>query len=290
MLAKYQASRTGCNRPIRLGTGKTLPDRVPTDDQIMPGNLDFAALRQDFFTSLGFLTRLPLPRGVTLAAGDLCRAQRLFPLAGLVVGLIGALAFWLASRLGLGPWPAGALAVAATALATGALHEDGLGDTADGFGGGGDAPRKLEIMRDSRLGSYGGLALVLSVLLRVAALATLADPELAGAALIAAHIASRGVLPAVMAAAPAARPDGLAASIGAASRPDLWLALGLTGILVVLALGPRGGFFVLALVVLAGAGVARLAKGQIGGITGDVLGAVQQVAEATALLTVAALA
>lgn len=256
----------------------------------MPGNLDPAALRQDFFTALGFLTRLPLPRGATLAAEDLRRAQRLFPLAGLVVGLIGALAFWLASALGLGPWPAGALAVAATALATGALHEDGLGDTADGFGGGDDAGRKLEIMRDSRLGSYGGLALILSVLLRVAALAALADPDVAGAALVAAHVASRGALPAVMAAAPAARPDGLAASIGAARRPDLWLALGLTALLVVLALGLRGGFFVLALVLLAGAAVVRLARRQIGGITGDVLGAIQQAAEATALLTVAALA
>ena len=255
----------------------------------MPGHLDFRALRQDFFTALGFLTRLPLPRGVTLAAGDLRRAQRLFPLAGLVVGLIGALVFWLASRLGLEPWAAAALAVAATVLATGALHEDGLGDTADGFGGGGDAGRKLEIMRDSRLGSYGGLALILSVLLRVAALASLGDPEMVGAALVAAHVASRGALTAVMAAAPAARPDGLAASIGGARRPDLWLALGLTGILVVLAVGLREGFFVLALVVLASAAVARLARRQIGGITGDVLGAVQQVAEATALLTLAAL-
>ena len=263
---------------------------MSTYDRNMPAHLDFTALRQDFFTSLGFLTRLPLPRGGSLATENLRRAQRLFPLAGLVVGLIGALVFWLASHLGLGPWPAGALAVAATALATGALHEDGLSDTADGFGGGGDAARKLEIMRDSRLGSYGGLALVLSVLLRVAALAALADPESVGAALVSAHVASRGILPAVMAASPAARPDGLAASIGAASRPDLWLCLGLTGVLVVLAVGPRGGFFVLALAILTGAGIARLAKGQIGGITGDVLGAVQQVAEATALLTVAALA
>ncbi len=290
VLAKYQASRTGCNHPIRLGAEETLPNREPTYDRIMPGNLDFAALRQDFFTSLGFLTRLPLPRGVTLATEDLRRAQRFFPLAGLVVGLAGAFAFWLANHLGLGAWPAGALAVAATALATGALHEDGLSDTADGFGGGGDAARKLEIMRDSRLGSYGGLALVLSVLLRVAALAALADPELVGAALVAAHVASRGALPAVMAIAPMARPDGLAAAIGAPSRSDLWFSLGLTGLLVILTLGLHGGFFVLALVVLAGAGVARLAKGQIGGITGDVLGAVQQVAEATALLTVAALA
>ncbi|MDJ0946482.1 MAG: adenosylcobinamide-GDP ribazoletransferase [Kiloniellales bacterium] len=268
----------------------TAPDSAPTRHRHMPGRSDLAALRKDFFTALGFLTRLPLPRGVTLATGDLRRAQRLFPLAGLVVGLIGALTFWLASRLGLGPWPAGALAVAATALATGALHEDGLSDTADGLGGGGEAARKLEIMRDSRLGSYGGLALILSVLLRVAALAALADPEPAGAALIAAHVASRGALPAVMAAVPAARPDGLAASVGAAGRPDLWFCLALTGVLVVLALGPRGGFFVLALVVLAAAAVARLARRQIGGVTGDVLGAVQQVAEATALLTVAALA
>ena len=111
-------------------------------------------------------------RAAPPAAGALARAAWAFPIAGLVVGLIGAIVYALAHRIGLPSWTAAALAVAATLLATGCLHEDGLADTADGFGGGKTREQKLEIMRDSRIGTYGVCALALSLLLRVGALAS----------------------------------------------------------------------------------------------------------------------
>src|SRR5690606_40192087 len=111
--------------------------------------------------------------------------------------------------LGLPSGPAAALALAAAMLMTGCLHEDGLSDVADGIGGGSTRERKLEIMRDSRIGSYGTAALVISLLLRWSALAALAGPAQVFAAFIAAHCASRALPGALMHVLPPARADGL---------------------------------------------------------------------------------
>ena len=138
-------------------------------------------------------------------------------MVGALIGLAGAIAYALAVWLGLPPWPAAVLALATTIWLTGALHEDGLADVADGFGGGRTREDKLAIMRDPRIGSYGALALVLAVLARAGAMAALAEPAAVAAALVAAGAASRAALPAVMAALPQARPDGLAAKGGAAA-------------------------------------------------------------------------
>src|SRR6516162_7346258 len=132
----------------------------------------------DLKTSIQFFTRLPVSGG-TPAGADLARAAWAFPLAGIVVGLIAAAVYALAYKLGFAGWPAAALTVAATLLVTGCLHEDGLADTVDGFGGGDTQERKLEIMRDSRIGTYGVCALTVSIVLRVAALAAFAGPVLA---------------------------------------------------------------------------------------------------------------
>ena len=110
-----------------------------------------------------------------VGGGTIAKAAWAFPIAGIVVGLIGAVVYLFGLPNGLPPWPAAALSVAATMVITGCLHEDGLADTADGFGGGRTRELKLEIMRDSRIGAYGVCALVLSILLRVSALASLAD-------------------------------------------------------------------------------------------------------------------
>ncbi|RUU73345.1 adenosylcobinamide-GDP ribazoletransferase, partial [Mesorhizobium sp. M7A.T.Ca.TU.009.01.3.1] len=162
---------------------------------------------------LVFFTRLPLPvfdfRGRSLAA-----AIWAAPIAGLVVGLIGAIVFATAERFGLGMGPAAALALVATVLTTGCLHEDGLSDVADGFGGGKSRGRKLEIMRDSRIGAYGAMALGLSLLIRWSALSEFVDPTQALFALLAAHAASRGLLGAFMHLLPSARVDGLSADAG----------------------------------------------------------------------------
>src|ERR1700730_16316122 len=121
----------------------------------------------DLRASIAFLTRLPIGRAPASSGADISRAAWAFPLAGVLVGLIAAVIYALAHKLGWPAWIAAALAVAATLATTGCLHEDGLADTTDGFGGGSGRERKLEIMRDSRIGTYGACALTLSLVLRV---------------------------------------------------------------------------------------------------------------------------
>jgi len=257
----------------------------------MPAMPDFlSSCQRDFELAYGFLTRLPVPDRPAAAPGGLGRALRLAPLVGLVVGTLGGLVGWIAmAGLGLPPWPAALLILAATVWVTGALHEDGLADVADGWGGGGDRSRKLDIMRDSRIGTYGVLALILSMGLRAAALAALAGPEAITAALIAAHCLSRGVLPLAMLVLVPVRDHGLAAAAGRPAPPDAALGLGLGLLLAVLASGIAIGL-VFALAALAAAAVTGiLAVRQIGGYTGDVLGAVQQAAEVAVLLAAVAL-
>ncbi len=181
------------------------------------------------------------------------------------------------------------VAVGATILATGGLHEDGLADVADGFGGGSGRDRKLEIMRDSALGSYGAMALFLTLAVRVVALAMLGHPELVALALIASHAAARGALPAVMAWAPLARDDGLAAGAGRPTAGAAGLALLLAALAVLLAVGFGAGLLALLVGWLAGALVLAQARRQIGGQTGDVLGAIEQAVEGAVLLTLVAL-
>jgi adenosylcobinamide-GDP ribazoletransferase len=260
--------------------------------EITPGTMSplahFTAGWTDLKVALIFLTRLPLRHEGRIAGGELGRALRTGPLVGVLVGLVGAAGFWAAGLLALPPLLCGLIAVAATILFTGALHEDGLADTADGFGGGVDRARKLEIMRDSRIGAYGVVALILSIGLRAGALAALATPAAAGAALVAAHAVARAALPAAMIAMPPARKDGLAATGGRPAAIHAANAVILAGLLGLLALGPGAGLAGL----LAGAGgalaVIVLARAQIGGYTGDVLGAVQQAAEIAVLLAAAA--
>jgi adenosylcobinamide-GDP ribazoletransferase len=178
----------------------------------------------------------------------------------------------------LHPFVAGVLAVAATLLVTGALHEDGLA-TGHGFGAGGSRERKLEIMRDSRIGTYGVVALVLSILLRAGAVASLVEPTLVAAALIAAHAAARATLPAFMRFVPRARSDGLAARTGQPSMTGVLVAelFGLAAL--ALGLDPLTAIAVLVLLVAAASFMAWLALRQIGGQTGDVLGALEQAGE-----------
>src|SRR5262249_8153233 len=150
---------------------------------------DPAGWLADLQVALGFLTRLPVG-----AVGSLGNAAWTFPLVGLIVGVLAALVFAIARGLSLPHEIAAILAVATAIALTGALHEDGLADTADGFGGGVERWQRLAIMRDSRIGSYGVIALVMSVLIRVEALAALPGPGRVAAALIAAHALSRAAL------------------------------------------------------------------------------------------------
>jgi adenosylcobinamide-GDP ribazoletransferase len=245
-------------------------------------------LASDLTISITFSTRLPLPHAAPVTAEELARASWALPVAGVLVGLIGALAYWLAHACALPSLPAAALAVAATVAVTGCLHEDGLADTADGFGGGKTRDQKLEIMRDSRIGTYGACAVSLSLLLRVSALASLADPELVAWALIGAHATARATMPVLMLLLPPARPDGLSAQAGRPTPASTGAAALLALALLLVIFGFGRGATILLLVFAAFGLMALLCKRQIGGQTGDTMGAVEQVIETVILVSAAA--
>jgi adenosylcobinamide-GDP ribazoletransferase len=249
-----------------------------------------AAPWRDFRLVLGCLTQLP--GGRAAAPGELGPALWAAPLVGLLLGAFSALAYWLALRLGLTPWLAAALAVALQLLLSGAFHEDGLADVADGFGGGRGAERKLAIMRDSRIGSYGVLALVLLLVLKIGALASLARPDLVLWALLAAGAAARSPLALLMRLLPPARPDGLGAGAGRPSAAGAWTAIALGGAVLApalgFAIGPGAALWSLALVALVTISWTMLSLRQIGGYTGDVLGALAATAETAVLLAAVA--
>ena len=251
----------------------------------MPTLRDIATdLRAGFL----FATRIPLPHAAPVTGADVARASWTLPLVGLVIGIIAAAAYAIAFRTGLPPLIAAALAVTAALLTTGALHEDGLADSCDGLGGGADRERRLEIMRDSRIGTYGACALVLSLLLRIGALAALAVPSEAAWGLIAAHAGARAVLPAFLRLVPPARRDGLAADAGRPSAGGASGALALGMLLLWASLG-LGRALVAALLLCVVFGFMRaLALRRIGGQTGDTAGALEQIGEIVVLLTAAA--
>lgn len=254
-------------------------------------------IADDLLVALRFYSRLPVaPKaGAADAYGppDLDRIAYAIPLAGAVIGLIGGATLLLGHWAGFGTDPAAVLAVAVMVLATGAVHEDGLADTADGFGGGRDPARRLEIMRDSRIGTYGASALGLTLLLKVTCLATLvsvAGPWRAALTLAAAAAVSRAAGILLLRALPPARTDGASAGVGQPS-PEAAASCALVGALVAaLVLVPCFGvgatFAGLIAPLLALGAMVRLSQHMIGGQTGDVAGATQQVAEIAFLLGV----
>ncbi len=221
--------------------------------------------------------------------GEVARASWALPVAGLLVGLVGSAVYAIAHAIGLTPGPAAMLALASTVIVTGALHEDGLADTADGLGGGRTRERKLEIMRDSRIGTYGACALFISLILRWSALTAIAAPRSVMIALLLAHAAARAGVPAFMAFVPRHEPDGLSARAGQPSPQSAAIALGLGALVLALGFGPGKAILAVALLALIGLMMARLTIKQIGGQTGDILGAFEQLAETAILLMAAAL-
>ena len=239
---------------------------------------------EELKASIVFCTRLPLLPATPLTGNSLSRAAWAFPVAGILVGLVGAIVYGIAHRLGLPPWPAAALGVAATMLATGCLHEDGIADTADGFGGGHTREQKLAIMRDSHIGAYGVCALAMSLLLRVGALASLPSAHAVVWALIASHAAARATMPALMLLLPPARSDGLSFDAGRPAGESVAAAAVIGFLVLAICLHVGHGFLALLVLAVIAALVAWLAKRQIGGQTGDVLGALEQVSEIAVLL------
>lgn len=267
---------------------RTSPTR-PVDPPI-PG----ATPLYDLAACLRFYSRLPVPalpeEPSPHAAPDFRTVPRMLPLAGLVIALPASLVLVLAWELRLGPFVAAALALAVAALVTGAMHEDGLADVADGFGGGRTRDRRLEIMRDSRIGAYGATALVLAYALRLGALATLLDRSgwHAAPALLLAASLSRTAALAPMVLLDPARPGGASASVGQPTPATVGVAAGINVVLAAIGWGiglPVFGLaMMLALAPIAAYALTLLARARIGGQTGDVIGACQQVAEIAALI------
>jgi adenosylcobinamide-GDP ribazoletransferase len=249
----------------------------------------WADLARDLRIAILICTRLPLGSAAEIDSLDLVRASWALPVAGALVGAAGASAFYIASELRLPVTIAAAVALVATLLMTGGLHEDGLADTVDGFGGGWDRERKLAIMRDSRLGTYGACALVMSLLLRWAALSAMPGPAAAAAALMGAHVAARAALPGFMHVIPPARAEGLSSRAGQPAWRAAAVAALIGTLALVLTLGFQAVAVCLGLNTVAGFVMAWLCLRQIGGQTGDVLGALEQVIETVILLITVAM-
>ncbi len=257
-----------------------MPVDLPRFGAVTPG---LSQWWRESRVALAFLTRLPVPLD-DVEDVALGRAARGFPVVGLVVGLCGGLVYAVADILALPASVSALLAIGAMVLITGALHEDGLADTADGVGGGRDRAQALSIMRDSRIGSYGVIALLFALALRVACVASLAEAELVTLALVAAASGSRAVLPVVMFYVPPARSDGLSHAAGPPVRRAMIEAAALAGLVGVVGLGFLGGILAALLVGLVVWALVGFLGGKLGGQTGDVLGTVQQAAEIVILL------
>ena len=211
-----------------------------------------------------------------------------WPLVGAVIAAPSALVYLFFHIAGLGAQAAALGMITTIALLSGAMHEDGLADMVDGFGGGRDTRRKLEIMRDSRIGSYGVLALIFAVAFQMSLIAELADPSRVILVAVGISMASRSVLPLWLRVMPAARHDGLGQSAAQVPRMAVIISL-LLGLLGLLSLGFISALWVAGVMLLCTALVAWLARSQIGGQTGDVIGAMQKLSELTGWALVIAL-
>ena len=232
-------------------------------------------------TSLAFLTRIPLPSFLFRDHVAASSAAWAFPLVGLLIGVVLSVVLSVLTVLGLHSVLVAVLVLGASILLTGALHEDGLGDVADSLGGG-TRERKLEIMKDSRLGTFGVLALILMAAIKLAFFAALAEGFnlcLVAAGVIGASVVSRALMTLVWSVLPAANTSGLGAE-----RPSLFIGISALGVgcAVLVFLVPLAGTVVLVGTVwamLAAAAFALFARWQYGGVTGDVCGATQMLTE-----------
>ena len=261
------------------------------NDSAAPSTERAAGPLGQFAAAWTLLSRLPWPFAVPRDMGAIGRGVWAFPIVGALLGSLGGGVYWLGREIGVPALAAATLAVGFLAFATGALHEDGLADTADGFGGGRTRERKLAIMRDSRIGTYGVLALVIVSLLRIGALAAMSGP-FGFAALIAAASLGRGFAALPMSMLPPARADGLGRAAGRAPGFAACLALILAVSAATLAaagydLPWRALGYAVTAAFFAVLFVTMLALRHIGGLTGDVLGAAILAGEAAALVALA---
>ncbi len=287
-------TETPAPAPVAPETEPATTDRRAAASPAGAGDRSVAVLLGEAAAMVRFYSRLPVPR---LGAFDdptspppFGRALRMLPWASLVIGLPAAVVVAMLGATLLPSLVVAVFAIATLAVITGAFHEDGLADVADGFCGGATAERRLEIMKDSRIGAFGGVALAAQFLLRAGLVAAALDRFGAPAAsvIVLAVAALARVMPLVlMAALPPARPDGLGRAAGRPDPTALSLAGAGAGAIALLGLPPIvGAAALLASIAIAGAAVLGLgltARARIGGFTGDVVGAGTIVAEIAAL-------
>lgn len=242
----------------------------------------------DIPAAIGLLTRLPVKVDMDAATARGAASAWAYPLAGLVVGVICTACATLALTLGLAPAIAAVLSLATATIITGAMHEDGLADTADGFWGGWDPARRLDIMKDSHIGAYGVIALILSYLIRWSALTVIISGGTFWPAIIAIAMTSRASMVNLMAALPNARATGLSQSVGRPQATTAHIATAIATLTCLLLMGGTGIAVVIAIAFTTLA-CALIAQAKINGQTGDTLGAAQQLSEIAALLTLAAM-
>ena len=244
-------------------------------------------LIEDLRAGFAFLTRLPMPHPDGARGLNFARAHRVFPVVGAFIGGAVGLCYLILLAINIPINAAAALSIGFGALLTGGLHEDGLADLADGFGGGRDKAAKLEIMRDSRLGTFGALVLLVAFIVKLSALAELPrDTVIPG--LIAAHTLGRLPMTFLIMILPNTRSGGLAASAGRPSVATAAAAALLTFLIAYFSLPWTLALGAALAAAFCAAGVGALARWQIGGHTGDVLGAAEQVAEISVLVFLAA--
>lgn len=235
---------------------------------------------------LGLLTRLPVSVDSDVPPSSMARSSRWFPAVGALVGVLSACALLLCLLAGLPNTAASLIAIGLSILLTGALHEDGLADMVDGLGGGASREAKLDIMRDSRIGAYGVLALILTVGLKAALLVALLNVGVGATALamIVAASMSRLTLVLLMNRLPMARSDGMSVNAGRPDEVSVRIACGLALASLLVLTGWPAMLVTIIAVLAACSAISTLARRQIGGQTGDVLGAGQQVTEVCVLI------
>ena len=242
----------------------------------------------DITAALGLLSRLPISVNTDRATERGASAAWAYPIAGLILALIAGAITQAAIWVGLPNALAAALTLATLIITTGAMHEDGLADSADGLWGGWDKDHRLKIMKDSFVGTYGVLALGLGLLLRWSALTLILDLGMLWPALLVSTMLSRAVMVPMMASLPHARTEGLSHSVGRPPLLTAYIALAIAAV-AALILIQLWVIWLVAACALTALACAAIAKSKIGGQTGDILGATQQLTEITALLTFAAL-
>jgi adenosylcobinamide-GDP ribazoletransferase len=244
------------------------------------------SLLQDVYLGVVFLTRLPAPNWPEAAARKLSSGMWAFPIVGVLVATVAGLVYAICDAIGLPVYLSALFAVVALIVTTGGLHEDGLSDLADGVWGGSDPAKRLAIMSDSRIGAFGAIALIVSVAGRAAAIASIGEPLFVLGALVATAAVSRAMMPALISFGSPAKPDGLGAMAGKPNAGVWGVSLLLAAAIAAIA-APAGWLACLVAAAAGAALVAWFARRNLGGYTGDVLGAAQQVAELFALAIIA---